>query len=578
MERQKKSFSIKIMIMLPVMVLGIVSIISNITAISNIRNVNATATVIADDDMLGIQELSGIREMAQDIHKQALSHIIATDYNTMIEIIESIKSREAELDERLAAYHIYVSEDSQEAYEKLLSNYEEFKHAIVHLAAKSANSKTAAAYGWANGDVALYAEAMQSDINTLSDDMTARSATARTQLDEVYRRSIIGNSITICISVASMAGALLIVLFRVIRPVFRAQRDIKDIISCIDKREGDLTKRVEVLSDDEIAALGNGINTFMGKLQQILRIIIHNSQRMDQVVSEVLSSVRTSNDNVSGLSILTENLLSTMEEVSRSTNAIEQSVENVRAEVSNIAESSASMNEYSVEMKQQAESLESDARSSMAQTENRIREIMDALNQAIEGARSVDQVNSLTNDILEISSQTNLLALNASIEAARAGEAGKGFVVVADEIRLLAISSHKAANRIQEINEIIVNSVHDLAENSQGMVAYMDDFILKEFRKFVESGSRYEHDANYVEGVMNEFRAKTDALKEEVDGIVSSINSIVVAVEEGVRGVNGAADSTRLLVGDMDRISNHMDENREIARELQEETAVFKKL
>ena len=433
-------------------------------------------------------------------------------------------------------------------------------------------------YGWANGDVALYAEAMQSDINTLSDDMTARSATARTQLDEVYRRSIIGNSITICISVASMAGALLIVLFRVIRPVFRAQRDIKDIISCIDKREGDLTKRVEVLSDDEIAALGNGINTFMGKLQQILRIIIHNSQRMDQVVSEVLSSVRTSNDNVSGLSILTENLLSTMEEVSRSTNAIEQSVENVRAEVSNIAESSASMNEYSVEMKQQAESLESDARSSMAQTENRIREIMDALNQAIEGARSVDQVNSLTNDILEISSQTNLLALNASIEAARAGEAGKGFVVVADEIRLLAISSHKAANRIQEINEIIVNSVHDLAENSQGMVAYMDDFILKEFRKFVESGSRYEHDANYVEGVMNEFRAKTDALKEEVDGIVSSINSIVVAVEEGVRGVNGAADSTRLLVGDMDRISNHMDENREIARELQEETAVFKKL
>lgn len=459
-----------------------------------------------------------------------------------------------------------------------MSNYEEFKHAIVHLAAKSANSKTAAAYGWANGDVALYAEAMQSDINTLSDDMTARSATARTQLDEVYRRSIIGNSITICISVASMAGALLIVLFRVIRPVFRAQRDIKDIISCIDKREGDLTKRVEVLSDDEIAALGNGINTFMGKLQQILRIIIHNSQRMDQVVSEVLSSVRTSNDNVSGLSILTENLLSTMEEVSRSTNAIEQSVENVRAEVSNIAESSASMNEYSVEMKQQAESLESDARSSMAQTENRIREIMDALNQAIEGAKSVDQVNSLTNDILEISSQTNLLALNASIEAARAGEAGKGFVVVADEIRLLAISSHKAANRIQEINEIIVNSVHDLAENSQGMVAYMDDFILKEFRKFVESGSRYEHDANYVEGVMNEFRTKTDALKEEVDGIVSSINSIVVAVEEGVRGVNGAADSTRLLVGDMDRISNHMDENREIARELQEETAVFKKL
>lgn len=578
MSGQKRSFSIKILIMLPVMVLGIVSIISNITAIRNIRNVNANAAVIADDYMSGIQELSEIRRMAQDIHNAALSHIIATDYNTMIDIIESIKSRELELDGRLESYVIYVPKDKQAVYEGLLENYDAFKHAIVHLVAESANSKTASAYGWANGDVALYGEAMVADINTLSEDMEARSAGARAQLDQVYRRSIIGNGITITISVVSMAGALLIVLLRVIRPVFRAQRDIKDIISCIDKRQGDLTKRVEVLSDDEIAALGNGINTFMGKLQQILRIIIQNTQKMDQVVSEVLDNVRTSNDNVSGLSVLTEELLSTMQEVSRSTGAIEQSVENVRAEVSNIAERSASMNEYSVEMRQQAENLETDARNSMAETEKRIREIMDALTDAIEGAKSVDQVNNLTNDILEISSQTNLLALNASIEAARAGEAGKGFVVVADEIRLLAISSHKAANRIQEINETIVDSVHDLAENSQGMVEYMDNFILKEFRKFVESGSRYENDANYVENIMNEFRAKTDALKEEVDGIVSSINTIAVAVEEGVRGVHGAAESTRLLVRDMDRISSHMDENREIARELQEETAVFKKL
>lgn len=578
MNRQKRSISIKILIMLPVMVLGIVSIISNIMAIQNIRNVNANGAVIADDYMPGIQELSEVRNMAQDIHNQALSHIIATDYNTMIDLIESIKSQEKDLDDRLEAYRIYVPEDKETVYEELLENYDAFKHAIVHLAAESANSKTASAYGWANGDVALYGKAMMADINTLSEDMAARSVAARDRLDQVYRRSIIGNGITICISVVSMAGALLIVLLRVIRPVFRAQRDIKEIISCIDKREGDLTKRVEILSDDEIAALGNGINTFMGRLQQILRIIIQNTHKMDQVVSQVLANVRTSNDNVSGLSTLTEELLSTMQEVSGSTSAIEQRVENVRAEVSNIAERSTSMNEYSVEMRQQAESLESDARGSMAETEKRIQEIMDALNEAIEGAKSVDQVNSLTNDILDISSQTNLLALNASIEAARAGEAGKGFVVVADEIRLLAISSHKAANRIQEINETIVDSVHDLAENSRGMVEYMNNFILKEFRKFVESGSRYENDANYVEHVMNEFQAKTDALKEEVDGIVSSINTIAVAVEEGVRGVHGAADSTRLLVEDMDRISSFMDENREIARELQEETAVFKKL
>lgn len=156
MSRQKNSISIKILIMLPVMVLGIVSIISNITAIQNIRNVNRNASVITDDQMLGIQELSGIRERAQNIHKQALSHIIATDYDTMIDIVESIKTQETELDEKLEAYQIYVSEENQGVYKELLENYEEFKHAIVHLVAKSANSKTAAAYGWANGEVAQY--------------------------------------------------------------------------------------------------------------------------------------------------------------------------------------------------------------------------------------------------------------------------------------------------------------------------------------------------------------------------------------------------------------------------------------
>ena len=177
------------------------------------------------------------------------------------------------------------------------------------------------------------------------------------------------------------------------------------------------------------------------------------------------------------------------------------------------------MDVYSVEMKDQAERLERDARSSMEETEKRIREIMGVLTQAIEDSRSVDQVNELTNDILNISGSTNLLALNASIEAARAGEVGRGFMVVAEEIRQLADSSRDAANHIQNINGTIISAVHNLAENANGMVEYINQSILPEFRKFMDSGVRYREDSTYVERVMKEFKTKTDALKGEVDGI-----------------------------------------------------------
>ena len=81
-----------------------------------------------------------------------------------------------------------------------------------------------------------------------------------------------------------------------------------------------------------------------------------------------------------------------------------------------IATKSDDINQFSKEMKANAEKIESDARYNMVQTSEKVGNILDVLNKAIEDSKSVDQVNNLTNDILNISSQTNLLALNASIE------------------------------------------------------------------------------------------------------------------------------------------------------------------
>ncbi len=247
----------------------------------------------------------------------------------------------------------------------------------------------------------------------------------------------------------------------------------------------------------------------------------------------------------------------------------------VRNEVEMIALKSNEINSFSKNMKDSADKMENEARHNMEETGSRVNDILAVLSQAIEDSKSVDQVNSLTNDILEVADQTNLLALNASIEAARAGEAGRGFAVVANEIRQLADSSTQTANHIQEVNSVVINAVHNLADNANNLVKYLQECILPEFEVFVEGGAEYKKNATYIESIMDEFSDKTDELKKTVDEVAASINTITSAIDEGARGVNSAADSTQQLVEGIVNISGRMDENQEIAGVLQKGTDIF---
>lgn len=564
----KKRTSLKALILVPVFILGILSVLSNVMAVNNIRKVNRNASRIADDCMNSISELSAIENETQSIHKLGLSHIIATDLNTMISIVEEMQTEQETLEQELEDYRKYVEPEDESSYETVVSNYETMKYELGNLMAYSALGKNTEAYALANGAVSESSMAIQNEINVMKEHANTAASDAREKLSDVYLGALVSNGIIIAISVTLLMVALYCVIRFVIKPILATNKDIRDIISGIDKGEGDLTRRVAVLSNDEIADLGNGINLFMDKLQQILKMIIGNTNHMENVVREVGESVATSNDSATDLSAMTEELSATMQDVGHSVSVINNNTENVRGDVEMIAHKSGEINEFSKEMKANADKMESDARNNMDKTNETIGIILEGLGKAIEDSHSVGQVTSLTDEILNISSQTNLLALNASIEAARAGEAGKGFAVVAD-------SSRETANRIQQINSVVVAAVNNLSDNANELVGYIQNAILPEFEAFVESGVKYRDNASYIENAMQEFTAKTDMLKKNIDEIALSISAITTAVDEGAEGINGAAKSTQNLVEDIVNISDKMNENKVIAQTLQKSTHVF---
>lgn len=577
-KKLKRRGSIKVRIMLPVLILGIVAIVSNVTAMSNIQKVNKNAAQIADHYMTSLTELSSIKEQVQQLYSLGLSHAVAINSNTMIDTVNTIKQKEEVLAESLKNYEAYLDPEDQQFYQEMTAQFEELKLALRRVCAFSANLQRSLANTAASTEVSPCVEKILNDIGVIEENAKQAAQDARTQLADVYAVSRITNSITIIVSLLAILYAVYSSNRHVLHPIVKAERELSDIIHGIDQKQGDLTRRVSILSNDEIGELGDGINVFLEKLQNIFRIITDNSQKMDVVVSEVMDNVATSNNSVSELSALTEELSATMEAISNNAQTISENAESVNEEVVSIAERTGEINEYSKKMKNHAETMAGKARNNMETTSVKISEILSVLNQAIENSKSVDQVNTLTGDILNVASQTNLLALNASIEAARAGEAGKGFAVVAGEISQLAAATRESANNIQHINVVVTEAVHNLAEHARSLVAYMNESILPEFEAFVAAGDEYKQNATYIEKVMQEFDTKTETLEISVAEIADSIHTISVAIDEGVNGVSGTAENMQVLVTDMDSINMQMSENKGIATKLKHETEIFTKL
>ena len=573
----KKKLSTKL-ILIPVFVVGFVSVISSGLSLKNLSKVNDAASQIVDTSMVGTEMLNDIEMETVNIHTLALAHIISTDLSSMIDIVSEVRNHEEKLKQLLDDYNPYVTLETKRNYRIICENYTSLVKECGNVMAYSAAGKNEEAYKTANGSIAKYSNNIEKAISSMREHVNSVTQEERKSLESTYRASVVTCTFTIAVSIIALLFVVFAVVTMVIKPLLRTQKEINGIIVNIDNKKGDLTQRVTPINNAEVDAVGKGINVFMTKLQAIFKAVVTNSARMERVVDDVRLSVQTSNSSVSDLSALTEELSATMQDISENASVINTNTDNVAKEVELIAEKTDELTGYTKDMKAHAQSMESVARTNMESTDRKVSEILEVLQKAIEDSNSVKQVNSLTNDILNIASQTNLLALNASIEAARAGEAGRGFAVVASEISQLAAASQEAANNIQRINAVVTNSVTNLSDNANGLVSYINDSILPEFERFVESGVEYNDKASFIEGTMTDFKEKTDSLKQSMLEISSSINTISHAINEGVNGVVSAADSTQLIVEDMDNISHKMDENYEIADSLKKETSIFIKL
>lgn len=568
--------SVKNKIMIPVLLLAVIAFATSILSIMNADSISKKGDDIANNYLVTIETVGYLSESTQKLTRSAYSYIVAEGDAAKKSVKDNIESLKSEIDGYMKDYEQTLDENEETAYSSYKNYYSQFLTQFGVLEKYVNTNQTVNASKLANNNLVDVCNSLESALDDMTNSEVEATDHAMRQMHALAAFAKTTGGVCFVFAIGALIVAFLISTRKVVNPIVKTNKELKEISALINDNNGDLTKRVNVKSSDEIGQLAQGINQFLDILQNTIGKIVEGSKNLDNMINSVGENVTVSNDNAQDVSSAMEELSATMQEIAATIQTVNDNTESVGKNVVDIADKTGQINDYSQDMRKRADSLAKSADENKRTTDEMLGNIVGTLKKAIEDSKSVERVNELTGEILNISSQTNLLALNASIEAARAGEAGKGFAVVADEIRQLADSSRDTANNIQAINEHVTSAVYQLIDNSNKIIKYIEETILADYDSFVQAGAQYNEDACYISETMQEFAEKTEKLKELMKNTVESIEGISSGVEQSANAVTSSAVSTSQLVEQMNSIDKEMSESRNTVGELKAQTDVFK--
>ncbi len=556
--------------LVPVIVLAILCIANSLWGIKSVSGLKSESLYNSEENVDAVHSLDTMSKDFQTMQRLLYVYFVTGNVDAKEELAGDIEEIVKNVSKEIDGYGRIVStKDEKNEYNLFKENFNSLNGIYSDVLDLFEQDEIGSAIELANADLADVVSKTEDNINNL--------IKYRQESIAMSNKEQSANIVMIAVAVVLSVLAIVSTVAKIVNPTLRATKKLQEIVGGLEGGDSDLSMRIPVETKDEVGKLVDGINKFMDVLQNVIAGMADSSGKLKKSFDGVSSSVDCANSSSCDVSAVMEELSASMEEVSATLVGIDRHVKEVDESITAFTEASGSVLNYSENMQVRAEELEKGAAESQDTTETMVGQIIRDLKSAIEHSKSVEQVESLTNEILSISSQTNLLALNASIEAARAGEAGKGFAVVADEIRQLADSSRETANNIQSINEAVIVAVNELSDNSNRLVNYIDENILPDYNNFVDSGRKYSGDASYVNGEMRHFAQKTEELKEVIHQLTEAIGNIATVVEDSAKSIESAAEGTTALAGEVQKIHTDIEDSMLVVDNMERQCTKFQR-
>ena len=370
--------------------------------------------------------------------------------------------------------------------------------------------------------------------------------------------------ITCIVTYAISMVVLLLLMSKFTKGIKRLNDKVKELAS----GEGDLTKKIDIYSNDEIGEIAGYMNEFIDQIRLLVKDVSNSIEGIRLAGEELGITVNDNTQIMSHMNKEIEDIGSSMEKSEMSSKLMSENLAESVEHISTFANNVDAICKVVRQANENAQKTSIQAKENRQNAMNSINELQIRMQKTSQDTQKIMRVKAIAEEIGTIASQTRMLSLNAQIEAARAGSMGSGFAVVATEVGKLSDEIDSAVTEINEINSQVESAVSMMTEVLEEMIRFVSEDVVKDYDSFTALGEEYGATTSDIHRQMTEIGSQSTKISKTIASINGDVQSIAKIVSSIMETTNDLTHSNDLIAESFEKLKTASKKNLEHSENL----------